>query len=108
MPLEADGAVFSEPWEARAFALVMALQEAGHFTLMEWASELSVEIARAGQAEDYYGCWVTALETLLARKGFVSAANLRDSMDVTRQAWPHPDHVARREPVARSMPFSCF
>ncbi len=111
IPRDADGPVFSAPWEARAFALAVKLHEAGHFAWNEWASTLSAEIARSehageGHADNYYECWVAALERLLARKQIVSADDLGSSMELTRRTWPHPDHVARREPIARSLPFS--
>ena len=35
---------FREPWEARAFALVLALHEANLFAWSEWAAALSREI----------------------------------------------------------------
>ena len=63
--------VFSEPWEAQAFALVVALQDRGIFTAAEWADALGAEIRRAQAAGDpdtgdtYYGHWLAALERLL-------------------------------------------
>ena len=37
VPRDEDGPVFREPWEARAFAMALALHEAGVFTWKEWA-----------------------------------------------------------------------
>ena len=40
VPRDEDGPVFREPWEARAFAMALALHEAGVFTWKEWAETL--------------------------------------------------------------------
>jgi len=37
---DAEGPAFREPWEARAFAMVIKLHEAGLFTWPEWAETL--------------------------------------------------------------------
>ena len=41
VPRDADGPVFAEPWQARAFALALALHEAGLFSWNEWAAALA-------------------------------------------------------------------
>jgi nitrile hydratase accessory protein len=71
MPVEAESPVFNEPWEARAFAMVLALHERGLFTWAQWAEALSRQIARAQAAGDpdhgdtYYQHWLLALESLV-------------------------------------------
>ena len=35
-PVDEDGPVFNEPWEARAFALAVSLRDQGLFTWTEW------------------------------------------------------------------------
>ena len=52
VPRDADGPVFREPWEAQAFAMVVALHERGLFTWSEWAATLAEEIVRAQAAGD--------------------------------------------------------
>ena len=75
LPRDEQGPVFNEPWEAKAFAMVLRLHERGLFTWPEWAEALSQEIsaAQAGGDADlgdtYYQHWLRALETLAARKG---------------------------------------
>ena len=70
MPLDEDGPAFKEPWEARAFAMELALHERGMFTWPQWAAALSREISRAQAAGDadlgdtYYQHWLRALESL--------------------------------------------
>ena len=50
VPRDEDGPVFREPWEARAFAMALALHEAGVFTWKEWAETLGAQIKRAQAA----------------------------------------------------------
>jgi nitrile hydratase accessory protein len=63
--------VFNEPWEARAFAMVLALHEQGLFTWPQWAAALShqIDVAQASGDPDlgdsYYQHWVLALESLV-------------------------------------------
>jgi nitrile hydratase accessory protein len=71
MPLDADSPVFNEPWEARAFAMVLALHQRGLFTWPQWAAALSRQITQAQAAGDadlgdtYYQHWLRALESLV-------------------------------------------
>ncbi len=71
MPLDADSPVFNEPWEARAFAMVLALHQRGLFTWPQWAAALSHQITEAQAAGDadlgdtYYRHWLLALESLV-------------------------------------------
>jgi len=72
IPLDADSPVFNQPWEARAFAMTLALHERGVFTWPQWAEALSrqIELARAAGDEDlgatYYQHWLRALESLVS------------------------------------------
>ncbi len=89
-PLEEEP-VFAEPWEAQAFAMAVKLNEAGHFTWAEWAEALGAELA-AHPHENYYECWLAALEELVERKGLMSAAErLRrvNEWDRAARATPH-------------------
>jgi nitrile hydratase accessory protein len=78
LPKRADSPVFNEPWEARAFAMTLALHERGLFTWAEWSAALAGEIQRAPlraaqDAEDtYYRQWLRALEALLAERGIAA------------------------------------
>ncbi|MEI8303348.1 MAG: nitrile hydratase accessory protein [Burkholderiales bacterium] len=88
-PCGAEGPVFREPWEAQAFALVVALHERGLFTWPQWAACLSETLAQAqdeGAApdgHDYYRHWLTALERLVVSRGLVPPL----SLGAMRQAW---------------------
>jgi nitrile hydratase accessory protein len=74
IPRDRGEPVFREPWEARAFALAVSLHERGVFTWPEWAHALGAQIAAAPADDDshYYGHWLSALERLLANKGFTA------------------------------------
>jgi hypothetical protein len=52
IPRDAEGPVFSEPWEAQAFAMTLALHERGVFTWKEWAAALGAEIRRFRHRRD--------------------------------------------------------
>jgi nitrile hydratase accessory protein len=80
----APEAVFSEPWEARAFAVAVALSEAGQFQWAEFQQNLIEEIDAAEKTgrttsggADYYRYWLGALTRLLNAKGIVGGAELQ-------------------------------
>jgi nitrile hydratase accessory protein len=97
IPRDDEGPVFREPWEARAFAMAVALHARGLFTWTEWAAALARQIKHAQSegdsdtGETYYLHWVKTLETLVAAKQVTSA----DVLDRYRHAW---DHAADRTP----------
>ncbi|MDO8981924.1 MAG: nitrile hydratase accessory protein [Afipia sp.] len=97
IPHDDEGPVFREPWEARAFAMALALHARGLFTWTEWADALAQQIKLAqaeGDAdtgETYYNHWLTTLEKLVAAKKIAPASELHRYRD----AW---DHAADRTP----------
>jgi nitrile hydratase accessory protein len=101
-----DEPVFSEPWQAHAFALTLSLHERGLFTWSEWADTLAAEIARAQAGGDpdrgdtYYQHWLAALERIVAEKGASSAAELgryRDAWDRAADRTPHGRPIELRD-----------
>jgi nitrile hydratase accessory protein len=88
-PHDEQGPVFREPWEAKAFAMVLRLHERGLFSWTEWAGTLAQEISAARTSGDadlgdtYYEHWLRALETLVARKGAASI----DELTRYQRAW---------------------
>lgn len=88
-PRNADGVVFSEPWQASAFALAVSLSRAGHFSWIEWAQTLGEELkasASCGEPDDgshYYDCWLAALERLVVRHRLCD----RDALAASKSAW---------------------
>ncbi len=102
LPLDAHGPVFAAPWEAQAFALVLALFERGAFTWPEWAAALTTAMARAQAAGDpdsgatYYRRWADALETLVISKGLADA----DRLHALEHAW---EAAAERTPHGQAI-----
>jgi nitrile hydratase accessory protein len=105
LPLDRDGPVFREPWEAQAFAIVLALHERGVFSWPEWTAMLAEEIKRAQAAGDpdtgetYYRHWLAALERLVADKGIASRETLiryRDAWDRAADRTPHGTPIELR------------
>ena len=79
----APQAQFKEPWEARAFAITVALWQSRRFQWDEFQQSLIAEIASAdaaGSADvsgaDYYQHWLAALLTMLSDRGIADAAAL--------------------------------
>ncbi len=88
--------VFNNPWEARAFALVVHLYQQGHFSWPEWAEQLSQDIRTSGAGDDdrgYYLLWLSAAEQLVARKALCRDTELsaRKSALEVAQGGPAPD-----------------
>ena len=83
-PVDEDGPVFNEPWEARAFALAVSLRDQGLFTWTEWSQQLGSYIRAAREQGDpdndttYYRDWLACLESLVVRKGLVTPEGLAD------------------------------
>ena len=67
--------VFSEPWEADIFAMLVALEKQGLFSWSEWGDALGAEIlvnsSLSDRGTDYYIHVLTALEKILASKQVV-------------------------------------
>jgi nitrile hydratase accessory protein len=106
LPMDDAGPVFTEPWQAQAFALTLKLYEGGHFTWPEWVAKLSAEIAgdRRQDAADsgnaYFRHWLAALEELLAAKDIVPRKEIARRMAEIEANPPNShDHAPRRVPV---------
>jgi len=98
IPRDEDGPVFDEPWQAQAFALTVQMSEAGHFSWSRWAETFGAEIALATKDgrgcgnEDYYMCWLQALEKILADTGIVSTEVQKSRKEEWRHANAHTEH----------------
>ena len=95
-PRDADGdPVFTEPWQANAFAMTLALYEREMFSWPEWVATLAAEIKSAQAAGDpadgstYYLHWLAAIERLTVEKGLTTAGDLDDR----RAAWDRAAHA---------------
>ena len=74
--------VFEEPWQGRAFGMVVALHRAGLYDWDDFRARLVQAIA-AGDARDsgatpYYESWLWAFERLLVERGAIGSAELRE------------------------------
>ena len=76
------GPVFAAPWQAQAFAMVLALHERGAFTWPQWAATLTAAIRQAQQRGDpddgstYWQHWLDALEQIVVDQGLGDAAQI--------------------------------
>jgi nitrile hydratase accessory protein len=98
LPVEKDGPVFAEPWQAQAFALAVKLADQGHFTWKEWASTLGDELraaAERGEPDEgshYYHHWLAALERLITAKGLTDRAAIDARKEAWAEAYRHTPH----------------
>lgn len=90
-PLDAvDGKpAFEEPWQAEALAMADTLVQSGLFSATAWSESLGAVLAAASDSglpdtqETYYGCVLTALETLVSANSDID----KNAMIETREAW---------------------
>jgi nitrile hydratase accessory protein len=100
LPRGADGPVFHAPWEARAFAMALALHARGLFAWPEWTATLADEIKRAQASGDpdtgetYYRHWLAALERLAAAKGAAEPVAVSRTSAAWRRATARTPHGA--------------
>tara|TARA_A100001037_G_scaffold262946_1_gene252898 strand:+ start:177 stop:572 length:396 start_codon:yes stop_codon:yes gene_type:complete len=114
LPDDGSGPVFSSPWQAQIFSLVVGLHEAGCFSWSEWTEALSREIAddsngggdgaqtqqETTPSDSYYRFWVSALEQILARKTILDSDEVPERVAQWRNAYLNTPHGA---PVMLSM-----
>jgi nitrile hydratase accessory protein len=101
VPLQEGEPVFQAPWEARAFAMALALFEQGQYSWKEFQEILIDEIgtasahgARAGTpAPAYYEHWLRAFEQLLSKKGVILEEQLEArASELTSTPSRYDDH----------------
>ncbi len=98
LPLDEEGPVFAEPWQAQAFAIAVRLSAQGHFTWTEWAAALAEQLqsaAERGEPDDgsrYYEYWLAALEQLVTEKQLTELAALRERKEAWADAYRHTPH----------------
>jgi nitrile hydratase accessory protein len=93
---EPERPVFEEPWQAKAFAIAVALHERGVYTWSEWAEKLGARVAtaEASGADAYYCSWLDALEDMLVTKGVTTAGEAARWREAWRQAAARTPHGA--------------
>ena len=98
LPSDGDGPVFTEPWQAEAFALTVRLHETGCFTWTEWAVTLAAvlrEVRDRGEVDDgsrYYDHWLAALERLVTAKQVLSVSDIARRKAAWTQAYLSTQH----------------
>ena len=99
-PPRANGElVFAEPWESRAFAMAVALNEAGAFTWRRFQAALIARIARWEAGPDdrpqwsYYHHWLAALEDVLGDLDAVAPHEIAARADVLAHRGSGHDHA---------------
>ena len=78
--------MFGEPWEARAFAMAVHLNEQGLFTWPQWAEQFGAALkanTEAGEPLIYYQVWMATLEAVIEAKGIAN----RDQRAIREQEW---------------------
>jgi nitrile hydratase accessory protein len=89
---------FREPWQAQAFALVVALADAGLFDWPEWVARFSAEIRARPQErhEDsetaYYRQWLATLERIIVERDACAPDAIDRRQADWRQAYLHTPH----------------
>lgn len=97
-PVDDEGPVFNEPWEAQSFSLVIALHGKGLFSWQEWATVLSDEITAAQQQGDpdlgntYYQHWLKALEKISLLKNLSNSGELSERKAQWHSAYINTPH----------------
>ncbi len=79
IPRDVDGPVFVEPWEARAFAVVVDMSARGLFSWTEFQQRLVAGIRDSegrGAPRPYYLNWLSAAEALLEDMGLATEAEI--------------------------------
>ena len=90
--------VFAESWESRAFAMAVALCEAGAFTWREFQGALIARIERQHNTSTdwcYYEHWLGALEDVLAGRGTVRGHDVTARARALAQRPAGHDHAQR-------------
>jgi nitrile hydratase accessory protein len=94
----APSPVFEAPWHAEAFAIAVALNEAGLFEWPVWAEAFGAELAARGAdrdlngGDDYFIAWVATLEKVVGEHAGVGSAELDQMFMAWREAYLHTPH----------------
>jgi nitrile hydratase accessory protein len=88
---------FAEPWESRAFGMVVTLYEAGLFDWPQFKDELIARIARweSAPSDDwsFYQHWLGALQDVLSGCGVVLPDEVSARAQALAQRPAGHDHV---------------
>lgn len=94
LPRQNGELVFAAPWEARAFGLAVALNEAGVYPWRDFSQGLAAETAEVeqhGAPASYYERWLETLAKLAIAKGLVTPEEL-DARTTEYAFGAHDEH----------------
>ena len=82
-PPQANGElIFEAPWQGRAFGMAHSLVDAGRFSWDEFREQLITALDNGcAEADDYYRCFLLALERTLAQNNLCDSATLGQRVD---------------------------
>ena len=110
IPLDKDGPVFDEPWQAQIFAITVMLHRKGIFTWSQWTKTLGQELQQAGpddRAENYYYHWMGALEKLVESEKIIfpkERETRKSAWDKAARATPHGNPILLENSNQRALP----
>jgi nitrile hydratase accessory protein len=84
---ESSNSTFAEPWEARIFCLIVALNAQGLFEWKAFQSLLAEEIRHGeaiGAGRTYYADWLAAAERLLEKLSLCTRDEVEAVVDALR------------------------
>lgn len=90
--------VFDHPWQAQAFSMLVALNQAGHFAWKDWVTLFSGVIqdlpalAEESPADTYYRQWACALEKMVVSLGVVVEGEITERQREWHQAYLNTPH----------------
>ena len=87
LPRDNGELVFQAPWQGRAFALALALNQGGFFQWSDFVDALAANIAAADQESipsSYYDLWLASLEGLVISTGIVAPVEMDGRTDEFR------------------------
>ena len=93
-----EGPAFREPWQAKAFALLVLLHRQGHFAWDDWTQTLAAEIKASPQRADedadqaYHRQFLVALEHIVAACGLAMPEGMAARKEAWRRAYLHTPH----------------
>ena len=83
-------APFDAPWQAQAFAMTVAMNEAGAFAWTDWAEVFARHVDRA----PYWEAWLAALEEITGERDALRA--LSRAWRAAADATPHGEPIVLR------------
>ena len=101
-PCEGANPVFRQPWEAKAFAMVVIMNAKGLFPWKVWVDHLSAVIAEAAEEDPdedgsrYYYHWLAALERVLEDRGISTPIEITEREDEVVAHVNHHHHEQKQ------------